>query len=329
MNDKARVGNTTTYNWDFESNLTSIDFPNTANDDTHEYDGAARRTRSKLDGASNWTNFVWDEVAGTLLAEYTLISSTYLIKSENNWGLGLISTNRESTKRFFHFDGDGNTIALTNTSESVTDTYGYAAGGVPVASEDSGASVNPFRWGGEGGTYDWDSMGSVSGLIHFCRVFWRPEVGHQINHTSGAAPLRQTSGPLQEYFEGLFPPSNVAPWAYGLPIPRPSWCYFGILDWGYGNCCGMSRKCGSNSKVFDCTDASCRAHDMCVGSEWPGLAKWRACNQKFCNDIRYCWNQHCVNNPIDVKQCYAIGDIASIFCNSFCGGPPSFGQIWH
>lgn len=171
MKTKVSGGNTTTYNWDFESNLTSVDYPNTANDDIHEYDAMGRRMRSKLNGAANWTNFIWDEDAGTLVAEYTLISSTFALTSENTWGLGLISTNRAGTKRYFHFDGSGNTIALTDTSESVTDTYGYTESGQAVTSLDSGTSTNPFRWQGMGGAYDDGAMGSLGGLV------WRHRSG--------------------------------------------------------------------------------------------------------------------------------------------------------
>ena len=89
----------------------------------HEYDGDGKRMRSKLAGASDWTNFVHDELTGEILMEYTLVGGTFTIKAVNTWGLGLISTNREGTKRYFHFDAVGSTRALTDSSETVTDTY--------------------------------------------------------------------------------------------------------------------------------------------------------------------------------------------------------------
>lgn len=58
MKTKLSGGNTTTYSWDFESNLVGIDFPGTSNDDSHEYDGMGRRMRSKFSGTANWTNYV-------------------------------------------------------------------------------------------------------------------------------------------------------------------------------------------------------------------------------------------------------------------------------
>lgn len=129
-NTKTKVsgGNTTTYGWDFESHLTSIDFPGTSNDDTHEYDGDGRRMRSKLNGASDWTNFVHDEIEGMLLAEYTLISGTFTIKCLYTNGLGLISTNREGTKRYFHYDGLGSTWELTRRVQETILRGGCAFG---------------------------------------------------------------------------------------------------------------------------------------------------------------------------------------------------------
>src|SRR5581483_10177068 len=157
---------TTTYNWDYESHLVSIDYPGTSNDDTHEYDGDGRRMRSKLSGATDWTNFVHDEVGGALLAEYTLISGTFTIKCLYTSGLGLISTNREGTKRYFHFDGFGSTWALTDENENVTDNYSYSAFGVTVsATSTNGPSTNPNRFGGRWGYYDDGAMGGSSGLL--------------------------------------------------------------------------------------------------------------------------------------------------------------------
>jgi len=80
-------------------------------------------------------------------------------------GLGQISTNREGTKRYFHFDGLGSTWALTDENENVTDNYSYSAFGVTVtATSTNGPSVNPMRFGGRWGYYDDGAMGSSSGL---------------------------------------------------------------------------------------------------------------------------------------------------------------------
>ncbi len=81
----------------------------------------------------------------------------------NTWGLGLISSNREGVKRYFHFDALGSTRALTDSTGSVTDTYEYNAFGVVESS--TGTSTNPFRYVGQYGYYDDGAMGSLSVIL--------------------------------------------------------------------------------------------------------------------------------------------------------------------
>ena len=107
------------YNW--ERNLTQA-YLDESYSDTHEYDGNGRRMRSKLNSAANWTHFVHDELTEQVLCEFTLVSSTFTLKAANTYGWGLISSNRETVKRYFHFDGLGNTVALTDSSGVVQDT---------------------------------------------------------------------------------------------------------------------------------------------------------------------------------------------------------------
>lgn len=123
--------------------------------------------------------------------------------------------------------------------------------------------------------------------------------------------------------------SDPAFWHCQSPPPGGGYNFWSGGIWGYGKCCGFSRKCGPGSKTFDCTDAACKAHDICVGaSVIGGVINWFPCNKQFCNDIKYCWNQHCAVFPVHTKQCAAIRDIASAFCTLFGGGPPQLGQPW-
>lgn len=61
----------------------------------HEFNASGRRMRSKFDDATDWTNFVYDEVTGNLIAEYSLISGTYSLSATNTWGAGLLKQQRE------------------------------------------------------------------------------------------------------------------------------------------------------------------------------------------------------------------------------------------
>jgi len=139
--------------------------------DAHEYDGNGRRMRSKLANAANWTNFIHDELTENLICEYTLISGTYTIKALNTYGLGLISSNRNGTVRYFHFDGPGTTAHLTDSSQDITDSYAYDAFGNPLSA--SGSSVNPYRYVGQWGYYDDGAMGSSSEMLLLgVRYYW-------------------------------------------------------------------------------------------------------------------------------------------------------------
>ena len=174
-------GNTTAigsdaFTWDFEGHMLTATRGSSI--DTHEYNGDSVRMRSKLNNASDWTNFINDPLESAypaILAEYTLISGTFTIKSVNTHGIGLVNTNREGTKRYFHFDGLGSTWALTDGSEVVQDTYSWSAFGIQEAS--TGSSVNPFRYVGQLGYYDETARGSALGLRLLGVRYYSPSLG--------------------------------------------------------------------------------------------------------------------------------------------------------
>lgn len=123
--------------------------------------------------------------------------------------------------------------------------------------------------------------------------------------------------------------SDPAFWNCQSPPPGGGYNFWSSGIWGYGGCCGPTRKCGPASKTFNCTDVACKEHDICVGPNvGSGVLNWLPCNEKFCNDIKYCWNLHCRLFPADGKQCAAIRDIAGAFCNRYGGGPPQLGNQW-
>ena len=305
MKTKVSGGNTTTYNWDSESNLLNIDYPGTSNDDTHEFDGAGRRMRSKLNGAANWTHFVWDEVAGTLLAEYTFISSTFALTSENSWGHGLYSTNRASTKRYFHFSGTGNTIALTDTSEGVTDTYGYTSSGTAVSSLDSGTSVNPFRWMGMGGAYDDGAMGSIGGLVSLHSLNYDPIIARQLQGQEHLTQEQRCS--LEKYLC-----ERRAEDAYDDCIDAAN-----AFQWGLSTACLLLGEAGP-IVVGLCLSAAVAAGDKMRSNCKDELDNANdACNEEYIRCLRppgppslynlcmgHCFFECALNNKSNLQECY-------------------------
>ncbi|HVL37999.1 MAG TPA: hypothetical protein VM328_01285, partial [Fimbriimonadaceae bacterium] len=143
--------------YDFESHMIEAKNTTQSTKDEFGYDGDGRRMWAFWDSGSDPVHFVYDELETAypaILAEYTLVSGTFTIKSLNTHapGIGLIYTDREGTFRYFHFDALGSTAALTDETETVTDTYAYTAFGVPTST--TGSSVNPFRYVGQYGYYE-------------------------------------------------------------------------------------------------------------------------------------------------------------------------------
>ncbi|MEX0718927.1 MAG: RHS repeat-associated core domain-containing protein [Planctomycetaceae bacterium] len=76
----------------------------------------------------------------------------------------LISMRRDNQTNYFHYDGQGNTRALTDQNQEITDVYRYDAfgdertkGRAPM-----NTTVNPFRFGGAHGYYTDVETGRVN-----------------------------------------------------------------------------------------------------------------------------------------------------------------------
>ena len=98
------------------------------------------------------TKYIWDPLSDSVLMEKdengdTQATNTYLPELYGD----LISQRREGDSRYYHFDGQGSTRALTDENEDVTDTYTYTAFGEEVSK--TGTTENPFRYVGEKGYY--------------------------------------------------------------------------------------------------------------------------------------------------------------------------------
>lgn len=103
-------------------------------------------------------HFLWDPVednivkeiddSGTPVADYT--TEPYLYGD-------LISQHRDSQSSFYHYDGQGSTTSLTDSTGTVTDTYAYSAFGEVTGH--SGSTANPFQWHGEQNYYWCEGIG--------------------------------------------------------------------------------------------------------------------------------------------------------------------------
>jgi RHS repeat-associated protein len=98
------------------------------------------------------TYFDWDELADNTDAEYDEAGNV-VAEYTHEPGLhgSLISELRGGQTYYHHYDGQGNTIALSVDSGNVTDTFAYTAFG--EVTERTGTTDAPFQYGGEHGYY--------------------------------------------------------------------------------------------------------------------------------------------------------------------------------
>jgi YD repeat-containing protein len=118
------------------------------------------------------------------------------------YGLGLLwKVTGDGTPYFYHFDGDGNTVALSNPTAGVVNTYRYDAQGRLVSANEG--VENLFRAHGESGWMD-----DGNGLVFTGSQFQFPELRLVLPATADASPpvpglLPQFSGMGACFFEGV------------------------------------------------------------------------------------------------------------------------------
>ena len=100
------------------------------------------------------TKYVWDPVEDNVIEEYDENGNTVVeYATEPDLYGNLISQDRGGTKSYYHYDGQGSTLALTDENGDVTDTYAYNAFG--ETTEQNGSTQNSRRYVGEKG-YEYD-----------------------------------------------------------------------------------------------------------------------------------------------------------------------------
>lgn len=132
---------TTNYAYDSESQLTGVDLPGATPDETYTYDGMGRRT-SETRGAQT-TSLLRD--GADIVQETTGTATTRYLRGAG----GLLSRDDGASggERFYHPDGIGSPVALSDSSGAATDTSAYNAFGEERAS--TGTTPSPFGYLGE------------------------------------------------------------------------------------------------------------------------------------------------------------------------------------
>jgi RHS repeat-associated protein len=117
------------------------------------------------------TNFVWNPVDDCVISELDGTGSVQAVYTNEpqQYG-GVISQRRGTTTSTYHADALGTTRAMTDSTQTTTDTYLYDAWGNLITS--SGTTVNPFRWVGRYGYY----QDSSTGLVYVRARMYQPTV---------------------------------------------------------------------------------------------------------------------------------------------------------
>jgi YD repeat-containing protein len=145
---------------------------------TYDYDAAGLRSARTVDGTIR--RFVQD-LSG---AQPRVVMEAGGDNTPVAWyvyGLGLLwKITADGTVYFYHFDGDGNVVAVSNPSKGVVNQYRYDPAGRLVSSNEG--VENMFRAGGESGAID-----DVNGLIFTGTAYQFPEL--RLTLPAAADPL--------------------------------------------------------------------------------------------------------------------------------------------
>ena len=148
------------------------------------------------------TTFLWDDdtdtvvmekdETGTITAEYTHAPTQHGY---------LLSQHREGQTSHFHYDGNGNTRALTDDTQAVTDQYAFTAFGDEVAT--SGITKNRHRFGGRYGY----QHNTLTGDLYVRERIYEPTKGRWLSKD----PLRMSKELSPYLYAGNTPTMRVDP----------------------------------------------------------------------------------------------------------------------
>jgi len=160
------------YEYDFNNRLTTV--RNKSDNSviaTYTYDADGRRT---------------SKTVGTTVIKYYYDgnSTRVLYETDGNGALQVryifgdgdtpIAMVRGTTTYFFHYNGHGDVVALTDSTGAAVAEYDYDAWGNTVTTGREGAVVNPYRYAG----YRYDSE---TGLYYLNARYYKADVGRFIS----------------------------------------------------------------------------------------------------------------------------------------------------
>jgi len=342
---------TLTYSYNYEDQMTQLDDGATY---TFAYDGDGYR-RQISDG-TNTRKFIYDWSTGMpgvdpLVIETDGQGSTVATYTAHD---GMLSQRRSSTTTWYLPDAHGSSRQLSNSSQSITDTYHFSAFGNTIAS--SGSTTNPFLYAGAHNYYkDTETvLYALSGTYYdtalgrFTQGEWEPDRVNLFAPGPGGR-LRPGDSP-RPGLEGWLTDAEKECLRKGPP-GLCFWCAYAVYRHLPDSFCAMkaclmaTRLCGSRVHCGPCGPGmSWDAIEERIGNDgckpwrfWPGTL-WlkQQCGGDMGNDkVAHCF-LHCkiskCNQGAGLGVCAAwinsqeegedTGDIAANYKGALCGEHP-------
>ena len=172
-NLKTRTSGSTvsTYSWNYDAIITRI-VNGSSYTAYYTHDGVGSRVSAKTNGVE--TRYVVDPTAAlsSVLAETNAsgaVSAYYI------YGLGLISRITPTGQAYYyHYDGSGNTLAMTDSSGKTVNAYAYSVFGETIGQSET--IPNPFKYVGKFGVID-----DRNGLLYMRARYYDPTVGRFVS----------------------------------------------------------------------------------------------------------------------------------------------------
>jgi len=182
--------NNTTYQYDDNGNLTEKTSGTTTT--TFSYDPENRLTQFRSDG--NLTSYAYDALGNRLektansavtgyINDINRLSPVVVAETDSSgtivsyyvYGMGLVSKiTSDGSAYYYHYDGLGSIVALTDGSQNLVNKYAYDPFGEVLKSTEG--TPNPFRYAGRYGVMD-----EGNGMLYMRARYYDPAIGRFIN----------------------------------------------------------------------------------------------------------------------------------------------------
>jgi RHS repeat-associated protein len=224
-NDRLIQEGDITYSYDNNGNLIEKDSAEEQISYSYDYENRLIRVETTKFGATIVIEYAYDAQGNRIKKTIDgLVTTTYLVDENRDYaqvveerngegnllvryvyGLDLISQTRAGATSYYHYDGQGSTRALTNTSQSVTDTYTYDAFGILL--DKTGSTVNTYRYTGE-------QFDANVGFYYLRARYMNPAIGRFITMDAFAGRNRDPYSLHKYLYANANPVTYVDPSGY-------------------------------------------------------------------------------------------------------------------